>query len=383
MDKERLEQLRREIDKIDDGIIKDFVSRMKVAGEIAEYKKETGMPVYDAAREREVIMKAAERAGEEYESGARVLFSLLLELSRAHQNKTVLPDAKYAKLLDKAVEDTEKVFPEKAYVACQGTEGAFSMAACEKLFSLPKIMYFNTFDSVFSSVEKGLCRYAVLPLENSNAGSVNSIYDAMIKHEFYIVRSVRIRVNHCLLVNPGTKLEDVKEIISHPQALAQCSEFITSLDGVKTTEASNTALAAKELSASGRKDAAVLASSRSAELYNLRVLKNSVQNDQGNYTRFICISKKPEIYPGADRTTMMMVIPHRPGSLYKVMARFYALNINLTKLESRPIPGRDFEFMFYFDLDASVYSPALRQVINELENELEEFIYLGSYSEIV
>lgn len=378
-----LNKLRSELDSLDDEIVRDFVRRMEIAGEVAEYKKENGLPVFDAGRERDVLLRASEKAGEEYESQIRVLFSLLMELSRSRQNKLILPPSSSAKMLEDSVNNTEKLFPEKAIVACQGTEGAFSNLACEKLFKLPKIMYFSTFDSVFSAVEKGLCNYAVLPLENSNAGSVNSIYDAMIKHKFYIVRSTRLRVNHSLLVNPGTKLEDIKEIISHPQALLQCSEFITSLGNVKATDADNTAVAARELAASGRKDAAVLASTRSAELYNLKVLRSAVQNDKGNFTRFICISKKPEIYPGADRTTLMMVIPHRPGSLYRVMSRFYALNINLTKLESRPIPGRDFEFMFYFDLDASVYSEELRSVITELEHSIEEFTYLGSYSEIV
>lgn len=383
MDKNELEKLRKEIDKIDENILDNFIRRMKISEKIAEYKKENGKRVFDPAREREKLLHISELSGEDNEAYTRVLFTLLMELSRAYQNKILLPPSPSAALMEAAVSETDNIFPEKAIVACQGTEGAFSMAACEKLFALPRIMYFSSFDAVFSAVEKGLCRYAVLPIENSNAGSVNSIYDAMIKHKFYIVRSTRLRVNHCLLANHGTKLEDIKEVRSHPQALSQCSEFLSSLANVKIKDEDNTAVAAKKLAESERMDAAALASERCAELYNLKILKPSVQNDKGNTTRFICISKKPEIYPGSNRTTMMMVIPHRPGALYRVISRFYSQNINLTKLESRPIPGRDFEFMFYFDVDASVYSESLRNVITELETELEEFIYLGSYSEIV
>ena len=132
---------------------------------------------------------------------------------------------------------------------------------------------------------------------------------------------------------------------------------------------------------SGRKDCAAIGSKDCAELYSLKVLKSGVQNTDNNYTRFICISKTPEIYPGAKKTSFMMTIPHEPGSLYNILARFAALGLNMTKLESRPIPGSNFEFMFYFDIDASVYSESLKTLFSELENDAEQFSYLGSYTE--
>ena len=191
-----------------------------------------------------------------------------------------------------------------------------------------------------------------------------------------------MQVNHVLLTKDGVRLEDIKEVVSHEQALAQCSEFLKNKN-IKITICENTAFAAKIVAESERKDIAAISSRSCAELYNLRIADTRIQNTDSNFTRFICISKKLEIYPGADRTSMMMVIPNKPGSLYRVLARFFALGINLTKLESRPIIGRDFEFMFYFDVDTSVYSPALTHLIGELEAELEGFSYLGSYLEVI
>ncbi len=378
-----LQEIRKEIDGIDSQLVSLLKERMEKAAAVAAYKKENGMKIYDPHRERDLLLRVSELAGEEHEASARVMFSLLMDLSRSYQGKLLLPKSKYESIIAAALEDTDKLFPEKASIACQGTEGAYSQAAAEKLFSLPNITYCNSFESVFNAIDKGLCRYGVLPIENSTAGSVNHIYDLMTKHSFYIVRSTRIQINHCLLTKPNVKLEDIKEIVSHEQAINQCSEFLGTLKNVKITTYANTALAAQAVANSDRNDLAALGSASCAELYSLSVLKRAVQNKGSNYTRFICISKKPEIYPGADRTSLMLVLPHKPGSLYRIISRFYAHNINITKLESRPIAGSDFEFMFYFDVNASVYSPALSQLICELENELESFVYLGSYSEVV
>lgn len=378
-----LQEIRKDIDSIDSQLVALLKERMEKAAAVAKYKKENGMKIYDPHRERDLLLRVSELAGEEHEASTRVMFSLLMELSRAYQSKLMLPKSKYEEVISTALESTDKLFPEKTSIACQGTEGAYSQSAAQKLFSLPNIVYCNSFEGVFNAVDKGLCRYGVLPIENSTAGSVNHIYDLMTKHSFYIVRSTRIQINHCLLTKPGVKLEDIKEIVSHEQAINQCSEFLANLKDVKITTYANTALAAQAVANSDRNDLAALGSASCAELYSLSVLKRAVQNKGSNYTRFICISKKPEIYPGADRTSLMLVLPHKPGSLYRIISRFYAHNINITKLESRPIAGSDFEFMFYFDVNASIYSPALSRLICELENELESFVYLGSYSEIV
>ena len=378
-----LKEYREQIDRIDEELVRLFQERMKVSAAIGQYKKENGLPVLDRSREREKLSALLGRTEEELQSYVHVLYSLLFELSRSYQSRLTGEPTPLQRRITEAVETTPRLFPPRAEVACQGVEGAYSQIACEKLFSMPGILYFNNFESVFAAIDQGLCTYGVLPLENSTAGSVNKIYDLMSRYDFSIVRSVRLKVDHNLLAKRGVKKEEIREIVSHEQALAQCAAFLKSLGDVKLTVCENTAAAAKLVAESDRRDLAALSSRACAELYDLSCLADSVQDKGNNYTRFICISKKLEIYPGADKTSVMIMTDHRPGALYKLLARFYALGINLTKLESRPLPDRDFEFMFYFDLETSVYSPEFITLIGELESSTEQFRYLGSYSEMV
>ena len=209
------------------------------------------------------------------------------------------------------------------------------------------------------------------------------LYDQMIRHRCFIVRSARIRIDHTLLALPGTKPDQIREVCSHEQAIQQCSAFLAAHPEWRVNVCTNTAAAARMVRDRGRADMAAISSAHCASLYGLEILQSGIQNNSNNHTRFICISKKPEIFPGANRTSLMLVLPDRPGVLYQVLSRFNAQGVNLTKLESRPIPGRDFEFMFYFDLDASVGSPSFSRLIEELDVTLDRFTYLGSYSEVI
>ena len=378
-----LAELRQEIDKIDDSLVSLFGARMDIAAKIAEVKKQTGAPIFVPAREREKLQEVAEKAGPEMANYTRVLYSMLFELSRSYQSKHIGTLSPLYHRITQAIENTPKLFPQAPMVACQGVEGAYSQIACEKIFKNPFIFYFKTFEAVFDAIEQGMCPYGILPIENSTAGSVNKVYVLMIQHNFSIVRTFRLKVDHNLLVNPGTRLEDIKEIYSHEQAISQCGDFLQGLPGVNIIPVGNTALASEMVSKSGRKDVAALSSRACAELYGLECLASNVQDKGNNRTRFICISKNLEIYPGADKTSIMMILNHKPGALYKVLARLYTLGINVTKLESRPIPDREFEFMFYFDLETSIYSEEYIQLMCELDELCEEFKYLGSYSEVV
>lgn len=374
-----LNTYRKEIDQIDDQIVRLFQERMDVAAKIAEYKKTQGMPILQPAREREKLAEVSGKSREDMQSYVRVLYSLLFELSRTYQER-----GNRSELFDKieyAIEHTPRLFPQTATVACQGVEGAYSQLACEKLFKNPQIQYFRNFEGVFSAIEAGFCQYGILPIENSTAGSVKKVYDLMVKHNFSIVRSTRMKVDHCLLAKPDHG--EIKEIFSHEQAIAQSAGFLKTLGNVKITVCENTAIAAMTVAQSERKDVAALSSRMCAELYGLKILRSGVQDEGNNHTRFLCISKNAEIYPGADKTSIMMVLPHKPGALYKVLARLYALGINLLKLESRPLPERDFEFMFYLDLETSVYSQEFARLMCEIGGICEEFRYLGSYSEVV
>ncbi|MBQ7120288.1 MAG: chorismate mutase [Oscillospiraceae bacterium] len=378
-----MNELRKDIDRIDEELVSLIRERMETAAKIGEYKRENNLPVYDPARERELFARVGELAGEDFASYTKVLYSTMTDVSRSYQRKLMGRKSGLSERMQKAIDGTDKLFPQGGVVACQGVEGAYSQLACEKLFKNPSIMYFGGFEDVFRAVDKKLCRYGVLPIENSTAGSVNKIYDLMSKFKFHIVRSVRIQVGHALLAKRGASLSDIKEIYSHEQAINQCSEFLAAHKDIKINICENTAVAARLVSESGRNDIAALSSPGCAELYDLSTLVDNVCDHIGNYTRFICISRDLEIYPGSDKTSIMMKIPHKPGSLYRIMARFNALGLNLEKLESRPKPGSDFEFMFYFDIGASIYSPELFELICELEDDLDGFKYLGSYTEIV
>ena len=269
-----LNDYRLKIDAIDKELLRLFSERMDVASEIARFKAENGLPVLDSAREREKLLAVADAVAPELRDYAVNLYMLLFELSRCHQNRALGRRSELPEKIAKALEETPRLFPDRAAVACCGEEGSPSQLACERLFKQPNEFCCDSYEAVFSAIEKGLCRYGVLPLENTAAGSVNAVYDLMMRCDL-------------------------------------------------------------------------------------------------------------EIYPGADRTSLMMVLPHKPGSLYKVLSRIYALGMNLIKLESRPLPERNFEFMFYFDVDNSVYSPSFLQLMGELEDICEEYDYLGSYSEVV
>ena len=380
---EELKDLREKIDAIDQQMVDLFKQRMGVSKEVAAYKRANGLPTLDAGRERALLGKVGEQAGEELADYTQSVYRTILAAGRSYQNACSGVPSKVYETIRKALDTTPDLFPQRAMVACQGVEGAYSQIACDSIFKAPTILYFNTFEHVFKAVESGMCQYGVLPIENSTAGSVNAIYDLMTQHNFSIVRSARLKVNHNLLTKHGVKKEEIKEIFSHQQAISQCGRFLQSLPGVTVVRCENTAVAAKRVAESGRADVAALSSRACVGLYGLESLASSVQDQGNNYTRFICIAKDLEIYPGADRTSLMMVLPHKPGSLYKVLSRFYALGINLNKLESRPLPERDFEFMFYFDLETSVYSPQFQQLMGELPGLCEEFSYLGSYREVV
>ena len=380
---DKLKELRNEADILDEKIVDLFKERMDLVTRMAKYRAENRLPFARDQREREILKRVSDRAGEEYEGYARLVYNTIFDVDHSAQANVLAQRSDLVERISRSVDETPKLFPKRATVACQGVAGAYSHAAAERLFQLPDIQFYNSFDDVFAAVENGDVEYGVLPIENSSYGSVVSIYNLMQHYNFYIVKSLRLRINHQLLAKPGTKLSDIKEIYSHEQAIGQCDPFLSSLKGVKVTKVANTALAAQMVAESDRADIAAISSRECADLYGLDILKNHIQVTDNNYTRFICISKKLEIYPGANRISLILTLPHVPCSLYHMVAKFAAIDVNLTKLESRPIPGSDFEFLFYFDLDASVYQEDLLYLLSELEASPETFVFLGCYLEAI
>ena len=380
-----LGELRQQIDQIDSQIFSLFAERARVSEGVAAYKREHGLRVFDPARERQKVASAAAAAPEDLATYAQVLMELLMEASRSRQH-ALLGDVEKDPVLariDAARASTPELFPRSACVCCQGVEGAYSQMAAEKFFRRPQIAYAPSFDAVFRTVEQGLAEFGVLPLENSTAGSVNQMFDLMVEHSFYVVRTTRVKVEHNLLARRGAIIEGIRDIYSHEQAIGQCAEFLSGLPDVRVHVCENTAVAAKRVAESGRTDVAALSSRSCADLYDLDVLVADAQDHDNNYTRFACISRDLRIYPGADRTSLMIVLPHEPGALYKLLAKFYALDINLLKLESRPIPERDFEFRFYFDIECPVAAPEFSALMSSIGSLCQECRYLGSYAEVI
>ena len=273
-------------------------------------------------------------------------------------------------------------FPHSAAVACQGAEGAYSQIAANLVFHNPDIMYMRTFDGVFRAVDAGLCKYGILPIENSNAGSVTAVYDLMKTHNFFIVRGIKMSISHMLLAKTKTDIKNITEIYTHEQAAAQCGKFIEANPHIKIKICDNTAVAAQFVFENPRTDIAAIASEKCAGLYNLFVLAKNIQSNKNNYTRFICISKNCEIYENADKISLMLTLENKPGALYEVIKQFADLQLNLTKLESRPIADTDFEFMFYFDIQASIENKDVYDLLIEINQKSQYFLFLGNYHEI-
>ena len=389
-----IKESRAEIDALNRELVEKFCRRMDVAADVADYKREHGLPVYDRTREREILADMAELAGEDYRYYAKIFFTVMMDLSKARQSSLLAaahaedhPEDVSRRII-RAMETTPAVFPDGGLVACQGVEGAYSQIAADRLFSLPRIRYYGTFGEVFAAVERGECEFGVLPIENSTYGTVNEVYDLMQKYRFSIVRSIKLRIDHRLLGKPGATPESIREVYSHSQALGQCRRFLEAHPEIKTHVCRNTAEAAatvaKMIAETGRDDVAAIASESCASLYSLAQIAdgNTIMNAGRNDTRFICITKDLRVYPGATKISLMLTLPHEPGSLYATLAKFTAQGVNLTKLENRPIEGRDFDMRFYFDFEASPAEDRIRYLLDDLERSCETFAFLGGYSEI-
>jgi chorismate mutase / prephenate dehydratase len=376
-----LTEIRKEIDIIDDQMLDLFIKRMDISDEVAAYKLANSIPVQNKAREREILAKVAEKAGDK-ELYVHHLFSTLFELSKARQIELISSPTKVRTQVEAALKAGSEIFPKTGIVACQGVEGGNSQEACDKLLPRGKIVYVKTFEAVFDAVDSGLCKYGVLPIENSSNGSVRAVYELLQKKHFSIVRSTKLNIRNELLAKPGTKLKDIKEIYSHEQALGQCSKFLSSLNGVKVIPCANTALASKMVSESSESYTAAISSHPCAALYGLEVISSGISDSDNNYTRFICIAKNPTIYAGANRISLIVACDNKPGALYEILSRLSALNINMSKLESCPVTGRNFEFIFFFELDASVLEKGVLPMLEDLERNYEQFIFLGNYAEV-
>ena len=273
-------------------------------------------------------------------------------------------------------------FPKVGSVACQGVRGAYSEQAAKRIFNQTRPMFFKTFGAVIHAVKCGMCEFGVLPIENNSYGSVRGVYEALRTAGVHIVHGDRILIRHQLLVKPGTKFEEITSIRSHEQAIGQCASFLREVeDHIHVVPVLNTAVAARYVAKTDDPGAAAIASPEAGAVYGLQSLENRVSDSDNNYTRFVCVTTKPVIYPGANRISMILSVSHTPGALYETIGRFANRGVNIIKLESCPIVGRDFEFRFFLDAEASCADPVVAAMINELSETCPEFVFLGNYAE--
>lgn len=376
-----LSEIRTKIDDVDDQLLRLFLERMNLAENVAAYKNERNLPIMNREREREILARVTAAAGDQ-ERYAYHLFTTLFELARARQAELIATPTHVEAQVRASMEAGRQVFPQTGQIACQGMEGANSQAACDRLFPRGRLIYVKSFSAVADAVESGLCQFGVLPIENSSNGSVRAVYELLQSRRLCVVRSVRLCIRHELLVLPGTMLEDITEIYSHEQALGQCSKFLSTLHGVRVLPCDNTATAARMVSERGDRHIGAIASHPCAELYGLEALRDDIQDSDNNYTRFFCIAKEPAIYAGSNRISLMITCDNRPGALYEILAKLAALGINMTKLESCPVAGRNFEFLFFLELEASVQEPGVLSMLEELERSCRSFRLLGNYAEV-
>ncbi|MBQ7505629.1 MAG: bifunctional chorismate mutase/prephenate dehydratase [Ruminococcus sp.] len=265
-------------------------------------------------------------------------------------------------------------------IAYQGIQGANSYDAAKKLFPEGKLTSKSTFEDVFKAIENGECSYGVLPVENSTAGSVSAVYDLILRYRFYIVGALGMAIDYCLAGLRQSELGDIEKVISHPQALSQCGNYINHM-GFEAASCSNTAVAARDTAREKRLNLAAICSYNAAEEYGLKVLDDHLQDNPFNTTRFIVISKKLYIPSGANKVSLCFSLPHVAGALLNMLKRFDSLGLNLTKIESRPISGKVFEYLFYLDFSGSVRTEGVTDLLCRLNEEMTEFSFLGNYSE--
>lgn len=370
-------KLREQIDVIDRQIVSLYEQRMDICSQVAEYKIETGKKVFDRQREMEKLASVKALTHNEFNShGVEELFEQIMSMSRKLQYQLLAQHGSTGKLPFIGVDELEK---SRARVVFQGAEGAYSQAAMTQYFGEQiQSFHVDTFRDAMSAIDEGSADFAVLPIENSTAGIVSEIYDLLVEFENYIVGEQIIQVRHCLLGVPGTKIEDIHTVYSHPQSLMQSSRFLAGYDW-KQISMQNNAFAAQKVAEEGDRSQAAVASEYAAKVYGLEVLRRGVNQEQDNSTRFIIVTNQKIFRKDAGKVSICFELPHQSGSLYHMLSHFIYNNLNMCRIESRPIEDRSWEYRFFIDFEGNLADSAVKNALRGLRDEARNMKILGNY----
>lgn len=368
---------RQQIDEIDSQIVELFEKRMEVANEVAKYKMETGKPVFDKEREDQKLEKLASLShGKFNERAVRELFSQIMSISRKYQYG-VLPHT------DDVTDfrEIEEIFTEKnATVYYFGVPGTHTQQAMEDVFGTEvNGVSCQSFQGVMEAVEKGEADFGVLPIENSSTGGISANYDLLLNYSNSIVGQYVMKIDQCLLALPGTSLSDIRTVFSHPQGLLQSREFMNEHPDYEGIEYGSTAAAAKKVAEDKNKTQAAIASRRAAREYGLEIVADSIQQEKNNCTRFIIIGKEPVYTKNSNKLALCIELPHRSGTLYRILSHFLYNDLNMTQIESRPIPGKNWEYRFFVDVEGNLDDAAVQNALRGVKEEAAFMRVLGNF----
>lgn len=370
-------ELREQIDAIDRQIVSLYEQRMDICSQVAEYKIETGKKVFDRQREMEKLASVKALTHNAFNShGVEELFEQIMSMSRKLQYQLLAQHGSMGKLPFIGVDELDK---SRARVVFQGAEGAYSQAAMTQYFGEQiQSFHVDTFRDAMSAIDEGSADFAVLPIENSTAGIVSEIYDLLVEFENYIVGEQIIQVCHCLLGVPGARIQDIRTVYSHPQSLMQSSRFLSGYDW-KQISMQNNAFAAQKVAKEGDPSQAAIASEYAARVYGLEVLRQSVNQEQDNSTRFIIVTNQKIFRKDAGKVSICFELPHQSGSLYHMLSHFIYNNLNMCRIESRPIEDRSWEYRFFIDFEGNLADSAVKNALRGLRDEARNMKILGNY----
>ena len=370
-------ELRNQIDVIDSQIVELFEKRMDICKGVAQYKIENGKKVFDRQREQEKLAKVKALTHNDFNShGVEELFEQIMSMSRKLQYQLLAENGSQGKLPFIGVDELDT---KRARVVFQGADGAYSQMAMNSFFGdQVTSFHVDTFREAMGAIEEGAADFAVLPIENSTAGVVSEIYDLLSEYENYIVGEQIIKIEHCLLGIPGSRIEDIKTVYSHPQSLMQSSQYLEEHNW-QLISMQNNAFAAKKVADEKDGSQAAVASAYAAQVYGLEILKKGINQLEDNSTRFIIVTNQRIFRKDANKISICFEIPHMSGSLYHMLSHFIYNNLNMTKIESRPMPDRNWEYRFFIDFDGNLADGAVKNALRGLREEARNLRILGNY----